>query len=285
MKIALAQINTTVGDFAGNVDRIVKYARCAQERGADLVVFPELALCGYPPRDLVEKPGFIRKSESRTGAPGRRCSRPFRRWWATCVAPTLCKAKRWRMPRLGSRTARWCWITPRSCSPFTMFLTSRVISNPANPSALHEFNGFKRRHHHLRRHLERQAFLEETTLHPRSCRGVRSRRGQSAAEYRLLSLQHGENPIAPRHAEGHRGYAPHSRGLRQSRGGKRPTGFRRLQHGLQRPGRALRPRPLLRGRPGDFRYLATARRKSTPRLLPKPKRCIRRSGWVCTTTW
>jgi NAD+ synthetase len=64
MKIALAQINPTVGDFAGNVERIVKYARRAQERGADLVVFPELALCGYPPRDLVERPGFIRKSET-----------------------------------------------------------------------------------------------------------------------------------------------------------------------------------------------------------------------------
>ncbi|MGB7590469.1 MAG: nitrilase-related carbon-nitrogen hydrolase, partial [Terriglobia bacterium] len=63
MRIALAQINTTVGDFDGNIDRIVKYARRAQERGADLVVFPELALCGYPPRDLVERPGFIRKSE------------------------------------------------------------------------------------------------------------------------------------------------------------------------------------------------------------------------------
>jgi len=64
MKIALAQINTTVGDFAGNVDRIVKYACRAQELGAGLVVFPELAVCGYPPRDLVERPGFLRKSES-----------------------------------------------------------------------------------------------------------------------------------------------------------------------------------------------------------------------------
>ena len=64
MKIALAQINTTVGDFAGNIDRILKYAQCARERGADLVVFPELAICGYPPRDLVERPGFILKSES-----------------------------------------------------------------------------------------------------------------------------------------------------------------------------------------------------------------------------
>jgi NAD+ synthetase len=64
MKIALAQINPTVGDFAGNVDRIVKYAQRAQARGADLVVFPELAVCGYPPRDLVERPAFIRKSEA-----------------------------------------------------------------------------------------------------------------------------------------------------------------------------------------------------------------------------
>jgi NAD+ synthetase len=64
MKIALAQINTTVGDFTGNIDRILKYAQCAEERGADLVVFPELAVCGYPPRDLVERPAFIRKSES-----------------------------------------------------------------------------------------------------------------------------------------------------------------------------------------------------------------------------
>ncbi len=64
MKIALAQINTTVGDFAGNVERIVKYAQCGRERGADLVVFPELALCGYPPRDLVEKPEFVRRSEA-----------------------------------------------------------------------------------------------------------------------------------------------------------------------------------------------------------------------------
>src|SRR5438094_109563 len=64
MKIALAQTNTTVGDFNGNVERIIRFARCARERGADLVVFPELALCGYPPRDLVEKRSFIARSET-----------------------------------------------------------------------------------------------------------------------------------------------------------------------------------------------------------------------------
>jgi predicted amidohydrolase len=64
MKIALAQINTTVGDFDGNVDRIVHYAGEARNRGAELVLFPELALCGYPPRDLVEKPEFINRCEA-----------------------------------------------------------------------------------------------------------------------------------------------------------------------------------------------------------------------------
>jgi len=64
MRIALAQINTTVGDFAGNVARIVNFARQAAERKADLVVFPELVLCGYPPRDLVEKPEFVERSEA-----------------------------------------------------------------------------------------------------------------------------------------------------------------------------------------------------------------------------
>ena len=63
MKIALAQIDTTVGDFAGNVQKIVNYAQQAKDRGADLVIFPELALCGYPPRDLVEKLAFIERSE------------------------------------------------------------------------------------------------------------------------------------------------------------------------------------------------------------------------------
>jgi NAD+ synthase (glutamine-hydrolysing) len=64
VRIALAQIDTTVGDFEGNLKRLVQHAGYARDRGADLVVFPELALCGYPPRDLVENPGFIERSET-----------------------------------------------------------------------------------------------------------------------------------------------------------------------------------------------------------------------------
>ena len=63
MRIALGQINTTVGNLAGNVDRMAEYARRAAAGGASIVVFPELSVTGYPPRDLVEKPTFIEHSE------------------------------------------------------------------------------------------------------------------------------------------------------------------------------------------------------------------------------
>jgi NAD+ synthase/NAD+ synthase (glutamine-hydrolysing) len=62
MKIALAQIDTTVGDLAGNVDRMIRAAHEAADAGAQLVVFPELSVTGYPPRDLVEKPTFVERS-------------------------------------------------------------------------------------------------------------------------------------------------------------------------------------------------------------------------------
>src|SRR5713101_8144647 len=59
MKIALAQFNPTIGDFAGNSARILKLAEQAQTRGAKLAVFSELCLCGYLPLDLLERPAFI----------------------------------------------------------------------------------------------------------------------------------------------------------------------------------------------------------------------------------
>ena len=59
MKIALAQINPTVGDFVGNTRKILEFAERAQALGADLVMFPELAVCGYWPADLLEKKSFI----------------------------------------------------------------------------------------------------------------------------------------------------------------------------------------------------------------------------------
>jgi len=62
MKIALAQINVTVGDIDGNLKRCLKAA--ADAKGADVVVFPELAITGYPPEDLVSRPDFVDRARA-----------------------------------------------------------------------------------------------------------------------------------------------------------------------------------------------------------------------------
>jgi NAD+ synthase/NAD+ synthase (glutamine-hydrolysing) len=62
VKIALAQINPTVGDFDGNARKILEFTQRAAQGSADLVLFPELAVCGYPPADLLEKPAFIARA-------------------------------------------------------------------------------------------------------------------------------------------------------------------------------------------------------------------------------
>jgi NAD+ synthetase len=59
VKIALAQIDPTVGDFTGNLEKILAASRRAADSGARLTVFSELAICGYPPADFVEKPSFL----------------------------------------------------------------------------------------------------------------------------------------------------------------------------------------------------------------------------------
>jgi NAD+ synthetase len=64
VKIALAQIDPTVGDFTGNLSKIVAASRRAAEQGARLVVFSELCICGYPPADFLEKPSFLARCRS-----------------------------------------------------------------------------------------------------------------------------------------------------------------------------------------------------------------------------
>jgi len=63
IRLALAQINTVVGDLDGNRDRILRRLAEAREEGAQLVLFPELAITGYPPEDLLHRPSFIRAAE------------------------------------------------------------------------------------------------------------------------------------------------------------------------------------------------------------------------------
>jgi NAD+ synthase (glutamine-hydrolysing) len=63
-RIALAQMNAVVGDVDGNAEKVKELVARARERGAELVVFPELALTGYPPEDLLLKRGFLRRADA-----------------------------------------------------------------------------------------------------------------------------------------------------------------------------------------------------------------------------
>jgi NAD+ synthase (glutamine-hydrolysing) len=59
MRVAIAQINSTIGDFSGNREKILAYSRRAADQGADLALFPELAVSGYPPMDLLDQDRFV----------------------------------------------------------------------------------------------------------------------------------------------------------------------------------------------------------------------------------
>jgi NAD+ synthase (glutamine-hydrolysing) len=72
MLIAVGQINTTVGDMRGNIRKMQDFAQRAHEKGAGLIVFPELAICGYPPRDLVQCDGFQEENQQSLAELSRR---------------------------------------------------------------------------------------------------------------------------------------------------------------------------------------------------------------------
>ena len=64
MRIALGQFDAVVGDLAGNAEKMRRIYSEALQAGADLVVFPELAVCGYPPEDLLHKEYFVKDCRS-----------------------------------------------------------------------------------------------------------------------------------------------------------------------------------------------------------------------------
>jgi len=65
MRLALAQINTIVGDLDGNAELIRRRLAEAKDQQADLVVFPELAVTGYPPEDLLLRPSFVQAAQAK----------------------------------------------------------------------------------------------------------------------------------------------------------------------------------------------------------------------------
>ena len=98
MRIALAQINPTVGDFPGNLAKITSFVNRAAEQGAELVMFPELATSGYPPADLLDKASFVERAEETLAAVAA-LTKGKERPAVLCGSPMRCEAVRGKRVR------------------------------------------------------------------------------------------------------------------------------------------------------------------------------------------
>ncbi|MFU8848449.1 MAG: NAD+ synthase [Opitutales bacterium] len=141
MKIGIAQINPTVGDLSGNQTLILEAYRKLVAEGAELVVFPELAVCGYPPRDLLFKSRFVRDTEEALDAIAREIG----------SVPAVIGYVRDRGPCLSGRpfynAAAWCesgevrTVGHKSLLPSYDVFDEERYFEPAEGPAVHEWNG------------------------------------------------------------------------------------------------------------------------------------------------
>ena len=141
MKIALAQLNPTVGDFKGNTARILDYAKRAGESGADLVVFPELAIPGYPPQDLLEDENFlahcqrsldtIAQATAQPGMPGILCG--------TALASTTNPGKHARNVAALCYDGKVQFVQQKMLLPFYDVFDEQRYFQPAESQSLVEF--------------------------------------------------------------------------------------------------------------------------------------------------
>ncbi len=145
MKVALAQINPTVGDFSGNLTRILDAAERATGQHAELVIFPELAVCGYPPADLLEKEAFLDRAEQSVAE--------LARWTATPGRPAiLCGSVRRSDSAEGKRAAnvavlldagRQIFVQTKRLLPFYDVFDEQRYFEPAGAQDLTELRGHR----------------------------------------------------------------------------------------------------------------------------------------------
>ena len=180
MKIALLQINPTVGDLAGNARLILDALRSASAAGADLAVTPELALVGYLPRDLLLSRGFVRAELGGARGAGARRGRSARRCSSACRSRIRrTKDGRCSTPRCCCATAASSSVPQGAAADLRRLRRGPLLrAVPRRAGARHRRHAA--RHQHLRGHLERSRLLEAAPLPPRSDRGARRAPAPSA---------------------------------------------------------------------------------------------------------
>src|SRR5262245_47305936 len=125
LTIALAQLNPVVGDLEGNAAKLRSARREAAGKGADLIVFPELFITGYPPEDLVRKPAFARAARSLIEGLAAETADAGRAFWSAAFGRRTA-ASTTRRPC--STAARWLGCGSRSTCPTTVCSTKSGCS-------------------------------------------------------------------------------------------------------------------------------------------------------------
>jgi NAD+ synthase (glutamine-hydrolysing) len=138
VRIALAQMNPTVGDFSGNLRKIAEFVERAAAEGAALVMFPELVTCGYPPADLLEKESFVRRAEETLAAVAeltRGAGRPA----VLCGSPMRCESasgKRVRNAAALMEDGEIKFVQQKMLLPFYDVFDEQRYFEPAKKQAL-----------------------------------------------------------------------------------------------------------------------------------------------------
>jgi NAD+ synthase (glutamine-hydrolysing) len=138
VRIALAQINPTVGDFSGNLRKIAEFVDRAAVEGAALVMFPELATCGYPPADLLEKESFVKRAEETLAAVAE-LTRGEGRPAVLCGSPMRCESasgKRVRNVAALMEDGEIAFVQQKMLLPFYDVFDEQRYFEPAKKQAL-----------------------------------------------------------------------------------------------------------------------------------------------------
>ena len=141
MKIALAQINPTIGDFAGNTRRIFNFTQQASDAGAELVLFPELALCGYPPADLLEKRSFLARAEAGLNEIASRTASGPAILCGAALPATNAEGKHARNVAALLNGGKISFVQQKALLPFYDVFDEQRYFEPASRQTLTTFNG------------------------------------------------------------------------------------------------------------------------------------------------
>ena len=256
LRVALAQLNPTVGDLDGNLSLLVDAYDRAEAAGCDIVAFPELAITGYPPEDLVLKPGFVSDNEAvlaKLAARTRHC--------AAIVGYVEEDRDLFNAAAVCARGEVIGTYRKRLLPNYAVFDEARYFTpgNETDPLELYEIGGVK-----VGISICEDVWSPDGPLAVQADGGAELAININASPYHRGKAAYRERMLATRAADAHSALVYVEPGRRSGR-----AGLRRLLAGVRRRGQPARPRAAVPHRADDRRR---PRAGGVPPTSPRPTR-------------